>query len=153
MFACLVANNLYIMDIVNPFSFAFLFINEKTWKTWHAWLSNHARQKIIKLAKNKPNDINLTKLLPYSVYKLCLIGNLQAKAHQNQIKPGLEPLDLVYSEVTGFYIEGLYRVTYFITFLCNATKRSEDVLLIKKSRVLPAFKEYCLYHKKRDKRV
>ena len=70
-----------------------------------------------------------------------------------EIKPRLAPLDPVYNDVTSPFIEGLYRATYFVTFLCNATKRSEVVLLTKKSEVLSAFERYCLYHEKKDKRV
>lgn len=55
--------------------------------------------------------------------------------------------------MTDFFTEGLYRGTHFVTFLCDAIKISEIILLTKKSGVLPAFKGYCLYHKKRDKRV
>lgn len=99
------------------------------------------------------NDIDLTKPLPHSACKPCSIGNLQAEPHCNKIKAGLEPLDLVHSDVTGPFIEGLYGATHFVTFLCDATKRLEVVLLTKKSGVLSAFKEYCLHHEKGDKRV
>ena len=40
MFARLIENNLYIMDIAGPFSFAFPFINEDTLKTWYARLGH-----------------------------------------------------------------------------------------------------------------
>lgn len=55
--------------------------------------------------------------------------------------------------MTSFFIEGLYEATYFVTFLCNATKRSKIILLTKKSGVLSAFKGYCLHYKKKDKCV
>ncbi len=99
------------------------------------------------------NGIDLIKPLPHSACELCPIGNLQVEAHRDQIEPGLEPLNLVYSDVTGTFIEGLYGATHFVTFLYNVIKRSEVVLLTKKSGVLPAFKEYCLHHENEDKGV
>ena len=65
----------------------------------------------------------------------------------------MEPLDLVHNDVTGPFIESLYRATYFVTFLYDATKRSKVILLTKKSKILPAFIKYCLHHEKKDKRV
>lgn len=153
MFARLVENNLYIMDIAGPSGFAFPSINEETLETWHSRLGHLGRQNIIKLVKGMANGIDITKLLPHSACKPCSIGNLQAEPHQDRIEPGLEPFDLLHNDVTGPFIEGLYKATYFVTFLCDATKRSEDILLTKKSGVLPAFKGYCLHYEKRDKRV
>ncbi len=140
MFARLIENNLYIMDIAGPSDFAFPSINEDTLKTWHARLGHLGRQNIIRLPKGMANGIDLTKPLPYSACVPCSIGNIQAEAHRDKIKPGLEPLDLMHSDVTGHFIERLYRATHFVTFLCDATKRSEVLLLTKKSGVLPAFK-------------
>lgn len=153
MFARFVENNLYIMDIAGPSGFAFPSINEETLETWHSRLGHLGRQNIIKLAKGMVNGIDLTKPLPHRACEPCSIGNLQAEPHRDRIEPGLEPLDLVHSDVTGPFIEGLYGATYFVTFLCDATKTSEVVLLTKKSGVLPAFKGYCLHHEKGDKRV
>ncbi len=99
------------------------------------------------------NGIYLTKPLPHSACELFSIGNLQAEAHYGQIELGLKLLDLVQSDVTGFFIEGLYRVTHLVSFLYDATKKSEVVLLTKKNGVLPLFKEYCLHYEKGDKRV
>ncbi len=55
--------------------------------------------------------------------------------------------------MTGPFFEGLYRATHFVTFLFDATKRSEIVLLTKKSGVLPALKGYYLHHEKGDELV
>ncbi len=99
------------------------------------------------------NGIDLTKPLPNIAFVPCSIGYLKAEPHRDKIKPGLLPMDLVNSDVTNPFIEGLYGATHFVTFLCDATKRSEVVLLTKKSGVLPAFKRYCLHHEKGDKRV
>ena len=107
----------------------------------------------MKLTKGMVNGINFTKLLYYSIYEPYSIGNLQMKAHQDWIEPRLETLNLVHSDVIGSFIKRLYGATYFVTFLYNATKRSEVVFLTKKSGVFPAFKRYCLNHKKRDKQV
>lgn len=134
MFARLIGNNLYIVDIAGPSGFAFLSINEETLKTWHSRLGHLGRQNIINLAKGMSNGIDLTKPLPYSACKPYSIGNLQAEANRDRIEPGPEPLDLLHSDVTGPFIEGLYGATYFVTFLCDATKRSEVVLFDKKER-------------------
>ncbi len=99
------------------------------------------------------NGIDLTKPLPQIAFVPCSIGNLQVEPHRDKIEPGLKPLDLVHSDVTGPFIEGLYRATHFVTFLFDATKRTEVLISTKKNGVLPAFKGYCLHHEKRDKRV
>ncbi len=153
MFARLIENNLYIMDIAGPSDFAFPSINEDTLKTWHARLGHLGRKNIIRLAKGMANGIDPIKHLPYSAYMPCSIGNLQAEPYRDKIEPGLESLDLVHSDVTGLFIEELYGTTHFVTFLCDSTKISEVILLTKKSGVLPAFKRYCLHYEKGDKRV
>lgn len=99
------------------------------------------------------NCINLTKLLSYSAYKLWFIGNLSVKLYSDWIDLGLKPLDLIYNNIIGFFIKNLYRAIYLVTFLYNVTKKSKVILLTKKSGVLPAFKKYYLYYKKRDKQV
>lgn len=99
------------------------------------------------------NNIDLTKSLPHSACEPCSIDNFQAKLYYNKIEPGLKLPNLINDDVTGLFIEGLYKAIHFVTFLYNATKRSEVVLFIRKNEVLPAFKRYCLYHKKRDKHV
>ena len=81
MFARLVENNLYIMDIAGLSGFVFPSINEKTLKTWYSRLGYLGRQNIIKLAKGMANGIDHTKSLPHSAYKPCSIGNLQAEPH------------------------------------------------------------------------
>lgn len=50
-------------------------------------------------------------------------------------------------------MKNLYRAIYLIIFLYNITKKSKVILLIKKSRVLSAFKKYYLYYEKKDKQV
>ena len=153
MFARLIENNLYIRDIAGPSGFAFPSINEDTLKTWHSRLDHLGRQNIIRLAKRMANGIDLTKPVPHIACEQCSIGNFQAETHHNQIEPWFESLDLVNSDVTGPFIEGLYGATHFVNFLFDSTKRSEVVLLTKKSGVLSAFKGYCLHHEKRDKRI
>ncbi len=101
MFACLVENNLYILDIAGPSGFVFLSINKETLGTWHLQLGHLRRQNIIKLAKRMANGIDLTKHLPHCAGEPCSIGNLQAVAYRDRIKPELEPLDLVHSDVIG----------------------------------------------------
>ena len=83
MFARLIENNLYIMDIAGPSGFAFPSINEDTLKTWHAQLGHLERQNIIRLAKRMANGIDLIKPLPHSACEPCSIGNLQAEAHRD----------------------------------------------------------------------
>ena len=101
MFARLVENNLYILDIAGPSGFAFPSINKETLGTWHLRLGHLGRQNIIKLAKGMANGIDLTKHLPHYAGEPCSIGNLQAVAHRDRIEPGLEPLDLVQIDVIG----------------------------------------------------
>ncbi len=101
MFACLVENNLYILDIAGLSGFAFPSINKETLGIWHLRLGHLGRQNIIKLAKGMANGIDLTKHLPHCVGEPYSIGNLQAVAYRDRIEPGLEPLDLVHSDVIG----------------------------------------------------
>ena len=153
MFVCLIENNLYIIDIVGFFGFAFFFINNKTLKIWHIQLSYLEQQNIITVAKDMTTSIDLTNPYSSSACKQCFIDNFQAKTHQNQIGPGLEPHDLLQNSVTGLFIERLYRATYFSIFLYNVIKRFEVVQLKKKIRILLVFKEYRLHYEKRDKHV
>ena len=93
------------MYVARSFRFAFSSINDEILKAWHIRLGHLGWQNVIKLAKDMITDIDLIKPPFPSVYKLCSICNLQTKAYQNQIKPVLEPLDLVHSNVTSFFIE------------------------------------------------
>lgn len=43
MFARLIENNFYIMDVAGPFGFAFLSINKDILKTWHVRLGHLGR--------------------------------------------------------------------------------------------------------------
>lgn len=148
IFTQLIKNNLYIMDIAGLFVFDFPSINKDTIKTWHAQLVHLEWQNIIWLTKRIANSIDLIKSLPYSACKLCSIENFQAEPYCDKIKPGLKPLDLVHSDVTSPFIEGLYGATQFVTFLYDVIKRFEVVRLIKKNGVLPTFKGCYLHHKK-----
>ena len=76
MFARLIENNLYIMDIAGPSGFAFPSINKDTLKTWHARLGHLGRQNIIRFAKRMANGIDLTKPLPHGACKPFSIGSL-----------------------------------------------------------------------------
>ncbi len=69
------------------------------------------------------------------------------------IQPGLQPLDFVISDVSGPHTNGLYGARYYLTFLYDATKRSEATLLNERRRVLSAFQRHCLRNKKGNKRV
>lgn len=58
----------------------------------------------------------------------------------------------MHGNITGSFIKRLYRVTHFVTFLCNTIKKSKVILLTKKNEILSAFKGYCLYYKREKKR-
>lgn len=96
------------MDIFGLSGFAFSSINKNTLKTGHAQLSYLGRQNIIWLAKKMANSIDLTKFLPHSTYEPCFISNLEAKSHRNKIKPGLEPLNFMHSDMIDSFIKRLY---------------------------------------------
>ncbi len=55
--------------------------------------------------------------------------------------------------ISGAHTNGLYGARYYVHFLCNATKKSEAILLKEKSGVLPTFQGYCLRNEKGDNRV
>lgn len=99
------------------------------------------------------NSIDLIKLFFHSACKFPSIGSLLAKFPCDKIKPGVKLLGLVHSDVISPFIQGLYKATYFVTFLYDAIKRSEIVFLTKKNEILLVFKRSCLYHKKRKKCV
>ncbi len=61
---------------------------------------------------------------------------MRVEPHINMIQPGLQPLDIEHSDVSGPHTTELYGVRYYVTFLCDATKRSEAILLKEKSGVL-----------------
>lgn len=69
------------------------------------------------------------------------------------IKPGLQPLDLVYSDVSRTHTTKLYGPNYYVIFLYNVTKWSETIFLKEKSSVLLVFKGYCLRNKKGEKKI
>lgn len=98
-------------------------------------------------------SIDLTKSFLYNACKLYSISNFQAKPYYDKIELGLKWLDLLHYDITSLFIEELYGVTNFVTFLYNTTKRFEIVLLTKKIKILPTFKKYCLHHKMRNKQV
>lgn len=64
-----------------------------------------------------PNGNDFTTFFFQDPWKPCLINNLQAKTHLNQIKIKFKPFDLVHSDVIIFLIKVLHKATYFINFL------------------------------------
>ena len=78
---------------------------------------------------------------------------MRVKPYIDMIQPGLQPLDQVHSNVSRPHTIGLNGVRYYITFLSDATKRSEAIFLKGKSEVLPAFQGYCLRNEMGNKRV
>lgn len=75
IFAQLIENNLYIMDVAGRSSFAFPSINKNTLKTWHMRLGHLGWQNIIWLAKKMANNINLIKPHHHNTCELYSIGN------------------------------------------------------------------------------
>ncbi len=135
MFARLVDINLYLMNIVSPGQLALAAINKDTLKIWHSRLGDLGHQNIIRLA-NISQSIDLSQSLLQDVCIPCTEANMRVEPHINMIQPGLQPLDLVHSDVSGPYTTELYGARYYVTFLCDATKRSEANLLKEKSGVL-----------------
>ncbi len=78
---------------------------------------------------------------------------MRVELHIGMIQPGLRPLGLVHSDVSGPNTTGLHKARYYLTFLFDVTKQSEAILLKEKSGVLPAIQGYCLRNEKGDKRV
>ena len=152
MFARLVGNNLYLMDIFSPGQLALAAINKDTLKIWHSRLGHLSHQNIIRLA-HMSQGIDLSQPPPQDVCIPCTEANMRVEPQTDMIQPGLQPLDLVHSDVSGPHTTGPYGARYYVTFLCDATKRSEAILLKEKSGVLPAFQGYCLRNEKGDKRV
>lgn len=62
------------------------------------------------------NGIDLTKPLLHSICGFYFISNFQAKLYHDKIELGLKLLDLVYSDVTDPFTEGLYGATHLVTF-------------------------------------
>ena len=152
MFAWLMDNNLYLMDTFSPEPLAMAAIKKDTLHLWHSRLGHLGHQNIIRLA-HMSEGIDLSKTPPEDVCISCTEANMQVELHKDMIQPSQDPLDLVHSDVSGPYTTGIYGVKYYVTFLCDATKRSEAILLKEKSGVLPIFKGYCLRNEKGDKRV
>ena len=152
MFARLVDNNLYLMDTFSPEPLAMAAINKDILCIWHLRLGHLGHQNIIRLA-HMSKGIDLSKTPPEDVCISCTEANMQVEPHRDMIQPGQDPLDMVHSDISGPHTTGIYVAKYYVTFLCNATKRSEVIVLKEKSGVLPAFKGYCLRNEKGDKRV
>ena len=152
MFARLVDNNLYLIDIFSPEPLAIAAINKNTFQIWHSCLGHLGHQNIIQLA-NMSKGIDLSKPPPEDVCIPSIEANMQVEPHKDLIQPSLKPFNLVYSDVSGPHRTGLYGAKYYVTFLCDAIKQSEAILLKEKSGVLSAFKSYCLRNKKGDKKI
>lgn len=152
LFASLVDNNLYLIDIFSPKPLAMTAINKNTLWIWDCCPGYLGYQNIIRVAVIF-EFINLSKPLSENVCILYTEANILVKPHKDLIQPGLESFDLVYRDVSGPHITELYEAKYYVTFLCNAIKRFEAILLKQKSEVLLAFKDYYLRNEKGDKRI
>ncbi len=64
--------------------------------------------------------INLSQPPPQDVYIPCIEANMIVETHVGMIQPGLQPLDLVYRDVSGPYTTRLYGARYYVTFLFDA---------------------------------
>ena len=128
MFARLLDNNLYLMDIFSLGQLALAAINKDTLKIWHFHLGHLGHQNIIWL-ENMSQGINLSQLPPKDVCIPCKEANMRVEPHINMLQPGLQLLDLVHNNLST---TGLYGARYYVIFLCDATKQSEAILHKKK---------------------
>lgn len=87
MFARLVENNLYLMDIFSPGQLALAAINKNTLKIWHSSLGHLGHQNIIRLA-HMSQGIDLSQPPPQDVYVPCTEANMRVEPHTDMIQPG-----------------------------------------------------------------
>ncbi len=59
--------------------------------------------------------------------------------YKNKIEPDEYLLNLIYSDIFGFYIQTYSRYKYYVIFLDNYDKTSEVILLLSKDGVLANF--------------
>lgn len=122
-------------------SIAFPSINEDTLNQWHTRLGHLGIQNVQKLA-NMSSGIDLTRPIQNTTLcESCAIAQTQSEPHNNPIKPGRYPNDLIHSDVCGPLPE-FQGHRYFVTFLCDKTKLSTIYLLGAKSGVFQAFQAF-----------
>lgn len=151
MFSRLVDNNLYLMDTFSSEPLAMAAINKDTFRLWHSCLGRIGHQNMIQLA-HMSEGIDLSKPPPEDVCIPCTKANMRVEPHKDPIQSGQDPLDLVHSDDAKPHTTGLYGAKYYVTFLCNATKRSEAILLKEKNGVLPPSKDIVREMKKETKK-
>ncbi len=111
MFVRLVDNNLYLMDILSPGQLTLAAINKDTLKIWHSHLGHLGDWNIIRLA-NMSQGIDFPQPPPQDVWIPYTEANMRIDPYTDMIQPGLQPLDLVHSDVSRPNTNGCYAARY-----------------------------------------
>ncbi len=127
-------------------------VNKETLSIWHARLGHLGEQNVRRLAKMS-DGMDLTKpVADKNPCEPCTVAKQKAEPHNSPVVPGKHPLDLVWSDLVQPPVPN-DKAKYFVTFLCDFTKRSVVYVLRAKSGTFDAFRHFQQHNEHGDNRV
>lgn len=76
--------------------------------------------------------IDLSKLLPIDIYSPDSQAIIYVELLKTRIELGQYLLDLIYSDISGSYIQKCSKVKYYVAFFVNYDKTSEVIFFLAK---------------------
>lgn len=125
---------------------------QDTLDVWHARLGHLGEQNVRKLA-TMSHGMDLAKpVSDRNPCDPCALTKMRTEPHKDKVEPGRHPMDLIWSDLVGPLAPNNGQ-KYFVTFLCDYTRRSGLYILRSKDAAFEAFKHFHRHNEHGDNRI
>ncbi len=143
----------FIVDnLIEQFVKSSFTINKKTLNVWHVRLEHLREQNVRRLAKMSKR-MNLIKSVANKDFcESCIVIKQKTESHNNSVILDKHFLNLMWSD---FVQSSVFndKIKYFVTFLCDFTKRSVIYVLRVKFDTFDAFRHFQQHNEHENNRV
>ncbi len=127
-------------------------INKDILNVWHARLKHLRKQNVRRLVKMSKR-MNLIKLIADKNFcESCIVVKQKVESHNSLVIFDKHLLNLMWSDLVQFLVFN-DKTKYFVTFLCDFTKRSVVYVLRVKSDTFDAFRHFQQHNEHENNRV
>jgi hypothetical protein len=142
----------FVESLVESFVKSSSAVNKEILSIWHARLEHLRKQNVRRLVKMS-NEMNLIKSVANkNSCESCIVIKQKVESHNNLVIFDKHFLNLMWSDLVQLFVFN-DKVKYFVTFLCDFTKRSIVYVLRVKSNTFDAFRHFQQHNEHEDNRV